>query len=39
MQKDMYETKGALESTIKEHKDSVKKARLVESDISVSLSS
>lgn len=35
MQKDMFETKGALENTIKEHRESVKKSRLIESEINV----
>lgn len=35
MQKDMVETKIALENTIKEHKESVKNARTIENDISV----
>lgn len=35
MQKDMFETKGALESTVKQHKDSVKGTRTVESEINV----
>ncbi len=33
----MLETKGALENTIKEHKESVKKARGIESRINVSV--
>lgn len=36
MQKDMLEMREALERTVKYHKDSVKKARGVESKINVS---
>lgn len=35
MQKDMLETKGALEHTVKHHKESVKKTRAIENQISV----
>lgn len=35
MQKDMIEAKEALESRIKEHRESIKKARTIESEIDV----
>lgn len=36
MKKDMMETKAALESTVKLHKESVRKRRGIEAEISVS---
>lgn len=36
MQKDMLETKVALENTIKQHKDSIKQSRRIENGIQVS---
>lgn len=36
MQKDMFEAKEALESRIKEHRESIKKARAIENEIGVS---